>query len=54
MSSFVTTDLALLEAKEVSLGRVGTFSNGLLDEGAVGTSTTSTDEVGAGSGRDSF
>ncbi len=37
-SSFVTTDLALLRAKEASLGIVGAFSTGLLDEGALGIS----------------
>jgi hypothetical protein len=40
-SSFVTTDLALLRAKEASLGRVGPFSVGLLDDGALGISITS-------------
>ena len=53
-SSFVTADLALRQAKEASLGSVGTFSMNLLDEGSAEISTTSTDEVWTGSGRDGF
>ena len=54
MSSFVTTVFALLEAKEVSWGNVGTFSIVLLDEGALGISITSTDGAETGSGIDGF
>ena len=54
ISSFITTDLALLEAKEAYLGRVGTFSVGLLDDGAIETSTTSTDVARARFGIASF
>ena len=54
MSSFVTTDLALRLANEASRGNVGTFFKDLLDEGSAGTSITSMDEAGTGSGIEGF